>query len=287
LLLPRLSQLAPQLFHRLISTDCRCIGWHEETQPSGYSAKNCSVTRNIAEREPSYPTAFARAMQVCSSMGNGFRRDRHDRVGPALTLIGSSHVPEVEKAMTAPKVVRTMCPMNCHPTFCGMLVEVEGGKLKTVQRRPGQSGQLGEGETRPIYEILGSRANSLGFADYFPWASLEEILDAILDHPTGHATVTSLRAAGGFLPLKATPRRLCRSNLQFAIRQDRVLLITNCQAWATIAGAQGRQRLLISAGAELGKNADALSCIPRRGASAAIVGKTQCSAATLDIQGRC
>jgi anaerobic selenocysteine-containing dehydrogenase len=35
--------------------------------------------------------------------------------------------------MTAPNVVRTMCPMNCHPTFCGMLVEVEGGKLKTVR----------------------------------------------------------------------------------------------------------------------------------------------------------
>ncbi len=30
------------------------------------------------------------------------------------------------------KVVRTMCPMNCHPTFCGMMVEVEGGKLKAV-----------------------------------------------------------------------------------------------------------------------------------------------------------
>jgi anaerobic selenocysteine-containing dehydrogenase len=29
-------------------------------------------------------------------------------------------------------VVRTMCPMNCHPTFCGMLVEVEGGKLNAV-----------------------------------------------------------------------------------------------------------------------------------------------------------
>ncbi len=25
-----------------------------------------------------------------------------------------------------------MCPMNCHPTFCGMLVEVESGKLKAV-----------------------------------------------------------------------------------------------------------------------------------------------------------
>src|SRR5262244_1969169 len=30
------------------------------------------------------------------------------------------------------RVVRTMCPMNCHPTFCGMLAEVEGGKLKSV-----------------------------------------------------------------------------------------------------------------------------------------------------------
>jgi anaerobic selenocysteine-containing dehydrogenase len=36
--------------------------------------------------------------------------------------------------MTAadPKIVRTMCPMNCHPTFCGMLVEVERGQLRTV-----------------------------------------------------------------------------------------------------------------------------------------------------------
>src|SRR5215467_4206241 len=35
------------------------------------------------------------------------------------------------------------------------------------------------------------------------WASVEEVLDAILDHSTtGNATVASLRAAGGFLPLK-------------------------------------------------------------------------------------
>src|SRR5262245_28131700 len=61
----------------------------------------------------------------------------------------------------------------------------------------------GEGETRPIYEILKSLANSLGLPDLFPWASIEEALDAILDHSTsGHATVASLRAAGGFLPLK-------------------------------------------------------------------------------------
>jgi anaerobic selenocysteine-containing dehydrogenase len=60
-----------------------------------------------------------------------------------------------------------------------------------------------EGEARPIYEILGSLADSLGLADFFPWRSVEEVLDIILDHPTtGHATVESLRAAGGFLPLK-------------------------------------------------------------------------------------
>jgi anaerobic selenocysteine-containing dehydrogenase len=28
--------------------------------------------------------------------------------------------------------VRTMCPMSCHPTLCGMLAEVENGKLLRV-----------------------------------------------------------------------------------------------------------------------------------------------------------
>ena len=60
-----------------------------------------------------------------------------------------------------------------------------------------------EGEARPIHEILTSLANSLGVADFFPWASTEEMLDEILDIPaTGHATVASLRAAGGIMPLK-------------------------------------------------------------------------------------
>ena len=30
------------------------------------------------------------------------------------------------------KIVRTMCPMNCHPTLCGMLAEVSDGKLVGV-----------------------------------------------------------------------------------------------------------------------------------------------------------
>ena len=69
-----------------------------------------------------------------------------------------------------------------------------------------------EGEARPIYEILGSLAKSLGLADLFPWGSVEEVLDAILDHTTGHATVTSL--CRWWLPAaQGAPRRLCRSKL--------------------------------------------------------------------------
>ncbi len=30
------------------------------------------------------------------------------------------------------RVIRTMCPMSCHPTLCGMLVEVEDGRLLRV-----------------------------------------------------------------------------------------------------------------------------------------------------------
>src|SRR5437667_2341438 len=33
-------------------------------------------------------------------------------------------------------VFRTMCPMNCHPTLCGMRVEVEAGRLVSVKGDP-------------------------------------------------------------------------------------------------------------------------------------------------------
>jgi len=31
------------------------------------------------------------------------------------------------------RIVRTMCPMNCHPTLCGMLAEVRAGELMSVK----------------------------------------------------------------------------------------------------------------------------------------------------------
>lgn len=39
--------------------------------------------------------------------------------------------------MTAvPRLIRTMCPMNCHPTLCGMLVELEGARVLRVAGDP-------------------------------------------------------------------------------------------------------------------------------------------------------
>src|SRR5437667_12896 len=35
-----------------------------------------------------------------------------------------------------PRLVRTMCPMNCHPTLCGRLVEIEDGRLLGVRGDP-------------------------------------------------------------------------------------------------------------------------------------------------------
>ena len=40
------------------------------------------------------------------------------------------------------KIVRTMCPMNCHPTLCGMLAEVRDGQLVGVQGDEANPGKL-------------------------------------------------------------------------------------------------------------------------------------------------
>jgi anaerobic selenocysteine-containing dehydrogenase len=31
------------------------------------------------------------------------------------------------------RTVRTMCPMNCHPTYCGMIVEIEDGRVQSIR----------------------------------------------------------------------------------------------------------------------------------------------------------
>src|SRR5215831_11932861 len=60
------------------------------------------------------------------------------------------------------------------------------------------------GEARTLPFILRGLAARLGLpSEFYPWEHAEGPLDAILDHPsTGHATVASLRAAGGIRALR-------------------------------------------------------------------------------------
>ena len=46
--------------------------------------------------------------------------------------------------MTAPQTFQTMCPMNCHPTLCGMTVTVAGDRVEIAgdPTNPDSAGQL-------------------------------------------------------------------------------------------------------------------------------------------------
>jgi Molybdopterin oxidoreductase len=156
--------------------------------------------------------------------------------------------------------------------------------------------------TERLYDPAFVETHTIGFEElsthvlpFTPaWGAEETGLEAnqIISFARAYAsTRPAMILLGGsswWLPAaQGAPRRLCRSKLRLAIPEDRVLLVASGETRVTTApGARGRQRLPVSAGAELRKNTDALSFILRRGASAAIVGKAQHCASTLDLQGR-
>jgi anaerobic selenocysteine-containing dehydrogenase len=77
------------------------------------------------------------------------------------------------------------------------------------------------GETRTAAFVMRELATRLGLAGYFPWASDEALLDAILDHPaTRHATVASLRAQGGIGELPIS--HVANPTLQFDTPTGRI-----------------------------------------------------------------
>ena len=85
-------------------------------------------------------------------------------------------------------VVRTMCPMNCHPTLCGMLVEVEDGRLLKVSgdsENPDSHGFLcirGHASREIIgnaRRLLRPLVRSHRAADAWREASWDEVLDLI------------------------------------------------------------------------------------------------------------
>ena len=91
--------------------------------------------------------------------------------------------------------VRTMCPMNCHPTLCGMLVDVDEGKVVGVRGDPENPDSRGflciRGQAS--HEILGNPNRLLypmmraSRADEWRRATWDEALDTIADR---------MRAAG-------------------------------------------------------------------------------------------
>jgi anaerobic selenocysteine-containing dehydrogenase len=91
----------------------------------------------------------------------------------------------------ARRTVRTMCPMNCHPTLCGMLAEVEDGRLLSVKGDPdnpdsrgflcvrGQASREIIGNPLRLLKPLLRDRRSRGDAAAFREASWDEALDLI------------------------------------------------------------------------------------------------------------
>jgi anaerobic selenocysteine-containing dehydrogenase len=87
-----------------------------------------------------------------------------------------------------PGVVRTMCPMNCHPTLCGMLAEVREGRLVGVKgdvANPDSQGflcvrgqasrEIIENPSRLLYPLIRDRRD-----DEFRRATWDEAFDRIV-----------------------------------------------------------------------------------------------------------
>lgn len=87
-----------------------------------------------------------------------------------------------------PNIVRTMCPMNCHPTLCGMLAEVREGRLVGVKGdadnpdsqgflciRGQASREIIDNPARLLYPLIRDRRE-----DEFRRASWDEVFDRIV-----------------------------------------------------------------------------------------------------------
>src|SRR5262245_32631840 len=94
------------------------------------------------------------------------------------------------------RLVRTMCPMNCHPTLCGMLVEVKDGHLLGVRGDPDNPDSRGflciRGQaSREIignpHRLLHPMVRDRRGTDTWRRASWDEALDLV---------VTRMQAAG-------------------------------------------------------------------------------------------
>ena len=88
----------------------------------------CSVSRLVIRIAPPRWGQDLASMQLAPRAGGCVRLYRSRGLTPILR--------SMETAAAASSTFRTMCPMNCHPTLCGMLVRVEDGRLLGVRGDP-------------------------------------------------------------------------------------------------------------------------------------------------------
>ena len=62
------------------------------------------------------------------------------------------------------------------------------------------------GETRSSADVLRALADRLDLPDFFPWSSVDDLLDMLFDHPaTGHVSAAEARARDGRVALNVSP----------------------------------------------------------------------------------
>jgi anaerobic selenocysteine-containing dehydrogenase len=132
-------------------------------------------------------------------------------------------------------VVRTMCPMNCHPTLCGMLVEIEDGRVRSVKGDPDNPDSQGFLCIRghASREIIGNPARLLhpmardrrGIGDWRR-ASWDEVLDRIAER---------MREAGRQAVATWTGHGVAANNYGVRLTGNLVRRFANlygCQTWS-------------------------------------------------------
>jgi anaerobic selenocysteine-containing dehydrogenase len=131
--------------------------------------------------------------------------------------------------------VRTMCPMNCHPTLCGMLVDVEDGRLIGVRgdkdnpdcrgflcMRGQASREIIDNSRRLLRPMVRARRSS----DEWRETSWDEALDLI---------AARMRAAGGEAVGMWTGHGLAATNYGTRLSGHLVRRFANlwgCQSWS-------------------------------------------------------
>src|SRR5215470_18458684 len=155
--------------------NCRCgcatISRESETVRPVFTsaraaARRASVMRFTVPRwssPPQRPQLFSRlkydSTSACvGSFGAGMLASSREMAEYATacaieaSLRPCARPPRARYHVRMPQLVRTMCPMNCHPTLCGMLVEVDDGRVTRV------SGDVDNPDSRGFLCVRGQAA---------------------------------------------------------------------------------------------------------------------------------